>query len=133
MRSLYIVKKMEYTEQQKEYHYRYLVDTIQFLLNKQRITEDWMEEHKVSIMKYRSAFMDDLKYINPEITNLGFREACRESDPLLTKLVNSIIKKGTFDTNTYLIFCQKIKFIVDFISNYYPETSLENLVAQMKI
>jgi hypothetical protein len=124
---------MEYTEEQKEYHYRYLVQTIQFLLNKERITEDWMEEHKKSIMKYRREFMDDLKYMNVEITNLGFRQACTDADPLLNKLVNSIIKKGTFDVNTYLIFCQKIKFIVDFVSNYYPEASLENLVAQMKI
>lgn len=124
---------MNYTDEEKIQHYRYLVATIQFLVNNERITEDWMEEHKRKIMGYRREWMDNLKYMNTEIDDTDFRQACEDAEPLLSKLVNSIIKQGTFDTRTYLVFCQKIKFMVDFVWEHYPESSLDLLMDQLKI
>lgn len=124
---------MSYTESERIQHYDYLIDTIQFLSNNNRITEDWMEEHKKAIMNYRKVWMDNLGYMNPEITDSEFRLMCQEAELLLSKLVNSIIKKGTFDTKSYLLFCEKIKFMVNFVCEYYPETSLEKLLSEMSI
>lgn len=124
---------MVYTKEEREQHYQYLLDTIQFLTNNGRITEDWMEEHKRVIMNYRREWMDDLKYMNSEIKHPDFRQVCQDAEPLLSKLVNTIIKQGTFHVQTYLVFCQKIKFMVDFVSQYYPEAELDILLGQMKI
>lgn len=124
---------MPYTDEEKQQHYQYLLDTIQFLTNNGRITEDWMEDHKRSIMTYRREYMDDMKYVNSEVKDLKFREAAIDAETLLSKLVNSIIKKGTFDKKQYLMFCQTIIFMVDFLNEHYPEASLEALLSEMKI
>lgn len=124
---------MKYTDEERSQHYCYLLETIEFLTNNGRITEDWMEEHKKTIMTYRREYLDDLKYVNQEINDPEFRRACQEAEPLLSKLVNTIIKQGTFHVQTYLVFCQKIKFMVDFVNEYYPEAELDVLISQMKI
>ena len=124
---------MEYTDEEKRTHYQILIDTIQFLSNNGRVTEDWMEEHKKLIMKYRRAYMEDMKYVNSEIQDSEFREAAREAEALLSKMVNTIIKQGTFNLQTYLLFCKKINFMVDFVSTYYPESEIESLLSEMKI
>ena len=124
---------MSYTTEEKHKHYQILIDTIQFLSNNGRVTEDWMEEHKKWIMTYRREYMDDMKYVNPEIQEPEFRQTAIETELLLSKLVNSIIKTGTFNTKTYLMFCNKIKFMIHYVMDYYPESEIDSLLSEMKI
>jgi hypothetical protein len=118
-----------YSDTEKYQNYMQIVNTLKFFENNGHITEDWMEEHKWIIEKWRD-WIDDYCLINREITEKGFRKACCEAETLISYLIKSIRTTKTFDTKVYLILLHRMKYICD---NLFTPDELENLMNNMTL
>lgn len=101
--------------------------TTQYLDHGGRITEDWMEDHKKLILKYRSWFTD-YGNVNLDITEPGFRKCCAEVEELLSHLARSIWSEKTFDVNVYHNFVKHMYQIVETINTDDEMTMLLSML-----
>lgn len=81
--------------------------TVTFLTNGGRVTEDWMEEHVKHIVKYSEIFYK-FSEMNPEIEDPEFRHMAVECETILTNLINYIDTYGSFDIDDYLLLNQNM-------------------------
>lgn len=93
----------EYSDDERYTNYKFLENTIRHVRNQERITEDWMEEHKARIIAYRE-FWHDMTRLNPEIKEYWFRALAVEAETLLTLLYEEILETKTFLVETYHAF-----------------------------
>jgi hypothetical protein len=108
----------ELTYEQKSYNYCRLVETIQFIEEEGRITEDWMEDHKTVIYEYRNAFPNSLKTLNPEFKNKEFRLLASQADVLLNSLTTSIEYEQSFKVGQYHKLLQRLLRMLEIISSH---------------
>jgi hypothetical protein len=93
----------EYSDGERYTNYKFLENTIRHVRNQERITEDWMEDHKSRIVKYRE-FWHDMSRLNPEIKEYWFRALAVEAETLLTLLYEEILETKTFTVESYHAF-----------------------------
>lgn len=118
-----------YSDTEKYQNYMQIVNILKFFENNGHITEDWMEENKWIIEKWRD-WINDYSEINAEVTEVSFRKACNEAETLISYLIKSIRTTKTFDTRVYHILVTKIKYICDTL---FTEDEIEGLMNSMTL
>ena len=118
-----------YSDNERYQNYMQIVNTLNFFENNGHITEDWMEENKWIIEKWRD-WIDDYSQINSEVNEKAFRKACSEIETLISYLIKSIRATKTFDTKVYYILLQKMKYICD---NLFTAAEMEELMNSMSL
>ena len=104
-----------YTEDERVKNFDILLDALK-TMEGGKITEDWMEEHKLRIWLYRSWFTN-LSVVNYENRDPQYRAAANIGEECLSKLVQNIKSYGTFDVPTYLKLSTNMKFMVEYHLN----------------
>ena len=103
---------MAYSEDEKANNFRKVLDTIQYIRNGGRITEDWMTEHKRVILYYRD-FFGDFNLMNPECKNRRFRMLAEDTELVLNHLVSEIHETGYFSVDMYLKLNSNLKRMME--------------------
>lgn len=93
-------------------NYLRIVETIRTLESGDRLTEDWFEEHKGHILKYREQFINFAK-INEDVEESEFRTKAVEVETILCSLVHEIRFRRTFNTKVYLILNRHLKELTE--------------------
>jgi hypothetical protein len=93
-------KGMDYSDEEKRSNYEFLMNAIRHIERQERITEDWMEEHKDRILVYRD-FWPDLSRLNPDVSEYKFRAWAVEVETLLSSLCEDIRVYKTFSVPDY--------------------------------
>ena len=119
---------MAFTDHQKFEHYQDLSRAINTIVT-QRITEDWMEEHKQKIRLYRDYFFD-LSLINAEVKDKTFRRVAWEAELMLKHLDEEVTRDKTFTTRLYLSLNQHLVYIVEY---FLEKDELEEILSRMTI
>lgn len=91
---------MNYSTEEKQSNYEFLMNAIRHVERGDRITEDWMEEHKDRILLYRG-FWPDMSRLNPDIKDHNFRACAVEVETLLESLCGDIRTYKTFSVPDY--------------------------------
>lgn len=115
--------------QRPEENYRELVATIEFLNSKKRITEDWMEEHKQIIFKYREAF-PNVAQANEEVKDREFRNIANQAELLLADLMREIKLTRYFTVEDYYHLCMCFYKLCHIL---YTEDELEQMMNSMSL
>jgi hypothetical protein len=121
----------EYIDMYSSPHENYLrlLQTIETIEGGARLTEDWYEEHKEHIEKYRDVFPNFHK-VNEDIEADEFRKKANEGEILLSNLVNEIQLRKTFNVRIYLALNKKLKELCEFI---WGEDELLNMLGRMSM
>jgi hypothetical protein len=117
------------TSEQRYRNYKLLLDTHEFFLNGGRITEDWLEEHKLYILRYRSWY-SDYTTMNDEVEDENFRRICRDVETILSHLVMQIDKTNTYDPKVYKILNEYLKNMCECL---FSEEELNDLMNNMRL
>ena len=117
------------TSEQRYRNYKLLLDTNEFFLNGGRITEDWLEEHKVYILRYRSWY-SDYTTMNDEVEDENFRKICRDVETILSYLVMQIDKTNTYDPKVYKILNEYLKNMCECL---FSDDELNELMNNMRL
>jgi hypothetical protein len=117
------------TSEQRYRNYKLLLDTHEFFLNGGRITEDWLEEHKVYILRYRSWY-SDYTTMNDEVEDENFRKICRDVETILSYLVMQIDKTNTYDPKVYKILNEYLKNMCECL---FSDDELNELMNNMRL
>jgi len=91
---------MEYSPEEKQTNYEFMTEAIRHVERGERITEDWMEEHKDRILLYRE-FWPDISRLNPDVKEHNFRSWAVEVETLLQGLCSDIKTYKTFSVPDY--------------------------------
>ena len=116
-----------FDEERRQQNYAILINTISFLENDGRITEDWMEENKDRITLYRECFEDFTK-INPEIQDPRFRAIAEETEVIMSWLYMEVIRNHTF---TVSIFLELNRHLMALITGLCDDSDLSNMFQNM--
>lgn len=101
------------TELERINNYKEIVETINYIKSQEfRLTEDWLEEHKERIMKYRDWF-PSYNLIDPEVEDETFRRKCQETETLMAQLADCVKRQAVFSIKFYLILLEHIKWLID--------------------
>jgi len=119
----------DYTDEEREYNFLTVVSAVDFIRNKKRVTEDWLEEQKKHVMRLRNAF-PYIHALHMEIQDSEFRKFAYQSEMLLQDLVVSIRFKYDFDLSKYLKLCENLLGMIKFI---YEEKELEDAMKKMEL
>ena len=119
---------MEYTENQKFQNFQRLVNAIETIEN-DKITEDWMEEHKDVITLYRD-WVFDYSLVNENIEDPTFRGMASSVEKLLTHLLRQVYEDRSFDPSVYLIMCRAMLFLVEYTME---KDELSDFMARMTL
>jgi len=120
---------MGLSEEQKYENYLQIIRNLQFIENDSRITEDWMEDNKWLILRYRD-WIEDFTVVNSEIEDPEFRKKCRDTETILQYLCHSIHTQKTFDPKTYLILLRHLKYICESV---FTDDEMEHLMSAMSL
>lgn len=110
-------------------NYCRLKRTATFLSNGGNVTEDWVEEHKLHILKYSEIF-SNISKVNEEITDATFRNIAKESATLLENLLQSLKTRNTFNIKFYMMLNQHMAKLCEYI---FTEDELEFCMSKMSI
>lgn len=110
-------------------NYLRVLETIQTLETNTRLTEDWYEEHKQHILKYRDYF-SNFGTINQEVEDREFRTKARDIEVILSSLVHEVKSRKLFNVKTYLILNKLLKEIVEFL---WSEEDLASMIEKMSM
>lgn len=110
-------------------NYCRLQRTVTFLTNGGRVTEDWMEEHRLHILKYREMF-PNFAETNEDIKDSDFRKTAQEAEVLLANLVQSIKVNRFFNVRFYLLLNQHMIKMCNYI---FTEDELELCMSKLTI
>ena len=128
MESLYIDDdEDEYSDKYK--NYIRLQETVTFLKNGGRVTEEWMEEHRRHILAYRETF-PNFAEINEEVTDPTFRKVAQETEVLLTNLIESIRMNRFFNVKFYRMLNEHM---IELCEHFFTEEELEFCMSKMSI
>jgi hypothetical protein len=118
-----------FTEEQKYQNYLQLIRAIRFIENRERITEDWMEDNKSTILRWRD-WIEDFTTLNAEVEDETFRKKCRDAETIMQYLCHSIRTQKTFDPKTYLIFLHHVKYICDTL---FTDAEMEEMMSMLSM
>jgi hypothetical protein len=110
-------------------NYLRLLNTIEQLESGARLTEDWYEEHKQCILKYRDVFPNFTK-VNEEMTDSTFRKKAIETETILSSLVHEIYSTKLFTARTYLLLNKRMKELCEII---WGEDELLEMLGRMSM
>jgi len=110
-------------------NYCRLQRTVTFLTNGGRVTEEWMEEHRLHILKYNEMF-PNFSQTNLEIKDSEFRKTAQNAEVLLTNLVQSISTNRFFNVRFYLMLNQHM---IKLCQHIFTEDELELCMSKMSI
>lgn len=110
-------------------NYLRLLTTIKEIESGVRLTEDWFEEHKEHILKYREVF-PNFKKVNEDMHEQEFRTKANETETLLSNLVNEIQSQNIFTTKVYLLLNKRMKELCEII---WGEDELLEMLGQMRL
>jgi len=113
--------EVELTDDQKYSNYVRLLETIKYIGEGNRITEDWMDEQMLIIQGYKIAFPLSFRVLNPEIKDKEFRIKAEQADVLLNSLITSIQHEKTFKVGHYYMLLQRLLDMLHHISQYYSD------------
>lgn len=116
-----------YTDPAENY-YR-VQQTVTFLQNSGRVTEEWMEEHRRHILKYYDTF-PNFSQINQEIDDPDFRKTAQETEVLLASLVQGIRINRFFNVKFYLMLNEHMLKMIQYI---FTEDELEAFMSKLSI
>lgn len=103
---------MALTDTQRYTNYIQLIKTIEFLDKRGRITEDWMEEHKIRILHYR-VLIPNFSLLNEDVVESEFRYKCEETEEMMRYNCEAIHTHHTFDVRVYYAMLSNMKYICD--------------------
>jgi hypothetical protein len=103
-------EEVMFTDEQKNENWLQVFNAIQFLENGGRITEDWMEEQKYHILKWRD-WIPNFSTMNSEVEESEFRAQCLHAEETMQNLVTMIKETKTFNTDAYLCLLKSIDYI----------------------
>lgn len=95
-------------------NYLRLVNTIETIESGVRLSEDWFEEHKHHIFKYREVF-PSFDTINEDFQDTAFRRKAAETETILSNLVQEIQVTGVFTPRVYLLLNRRMKEMCELI------------------
>ena len=110
-------------------NYCRLQRTVTFLTNGGIVTEEWMEEHRLHILKYNEMF-PNFSQTNLEIRDPEFRKTAQNAEVLLTNLVQSISTNRFFNVRFYLMLNQHM---IKLCQHIFTEDELELCMSKMSI
>lgn len=110
-------------------NYLRLLNTVETLETGVRLSEDWYEEHKTHILKYRDVFMD-FSTVNQEIHDESFRKKAIETETILSSLVHEVKTRGIFTVKMYLLLNKHMKALCEFI---HGEDELLEMLGRMRM
>jgi hypothetical protein len=110
-------------------NYCRLQRTVTFQTNGGRVTEEWMEEHRLHILKYNEMF-PNFSQTNLEIRDPEFRKTAQNAEVLLTNLVQSISTNRFFNVRFYLMLNQHM---IKLCQHIFTEDELELCMSKMSI
>jgi len=110
-------------------NYCRLQRTVTFLTTGGRVTEEWMEEHRLHILKYHVMF-PNFSQTNEEIDDPDFRKIAHESEILLSNLVQSIRINRFFNVKFYLMLNQHMLKMCQVI---FTEDELQLCMSKLSI
>jgi hypothetical protein len=108
-------------------NYLRLISVIQLIESGARVTEDWVEEHKQHILKYRDAF-PNFRKVNEEMDDSDFRRKADETEVILSNLVHEVITRKTFTVKLYLLLNKRMKELCEII---WGEDELSDMLGRM--
>lgn len=117
------------SENQKHKNYLEIMEAIGHLKNGSRITEDWMEENKQIILKWRD-WVDNYAIVNSEVSDREFRKNCSNIEVLLQHLCSTIKYTGSFDVKIYAILLDNMKNICEYL---FTDQELDELMKDMSL
>lgn len=119
---------------QRENNYLELVAAIQYLDRNGRLTEDWLEDSRRLIRKYR-IWWPNMRFINEEILELNFRKICGEAEVLLAELMRGVHANDFVNVKLYAMFLKKLKTIIDRVipDDQKDLSGLEDLMAKLGV
>lgn len=122
------------TENQRENNYLELVGAIEYLKRNGRLSEDWLEDSRALIRKYR-VWWPNMAFMNPEIQDKDFRKMCGEAELLLAELMRGVQSNDFVNVKLFGIFLNKVKLIIDHVIPDKDKdlSGLEDLMAKLGV
>jgi hypothetical protein len=117
------------TENQKFKNYLEITESIGHIKNGSRITEDWMEQNKEIILKWRD-WIENYALINPEVNDRDFRKKCSDIEVLLQHLCSTIKYTKTFEVKIYAVLLNYMKEICEYL---FSDNELDELMGNMSM
>lgn len=110
-------------------NYLRLLTTIKEIESGTRLSEDWFEEHKHHILKYRDVF-PDFHRINEDLQDKTFRTKANETETILSNLINEVEIYKTFTPKLYLLLNKHMKQLCEII---WGEDELLEMLGRMQM
>lgn len=92
-----------------------------------RLTEDWFEEHRQHILKYRDVF-PNFREVNEDTQDHRFRNKAEETEIILSNLVHEIQVKYIFTPKLYLLLNKHMKELCEIL---WGEEELLEMLGRM--
>jgi hypothetical protein len=108
-------------------NYYRLLTAIKDIESGTRITEDWLEEHKQHIFKYREVF-PNFRKVNDDMHDLEFRKKADETEIILSNLIHEIQTRNIFTPRMYLLLNKRLKELCELI---WGEDELLEMMGKM--
>jgi chemotaxis regulatin CheY-phosphate phosphatase CheZ len=118
-----------YSDTEKYQNYMQIINALKHIETGQRITEDWMEDNKWLIEKWRD-WIDDYSTINSDMQSRDFRKLCSETETIMQYLIRSIRSTKTFDVKVYTLLLRHMKKICDTI---FSDKEMEDLMEMLSM
>ena len=117
------------SDSEKYKNYLEIANGIRYIENGGRITEDWMEESKLVIAKWRS-WISDFSTVNPDREDKEFRDAATQCEVAMTYLCKEIAENSYVDVNMYANLLISMKKMCDCI---FSDDELDDLMKMMSM
>lgn len=119
----------EISDAQRHQNYLELLKAIEYLENGGRVTEDWTEDSKQYIRKWRQ-WIPDFNVVNDEREDGEFRKVCSETETIMKYLHATLDRTGYVDPKLYLLLLQHMKKILDMLES---DEEFAELLSSMKM
>jgi len=110
-------------------NYLRLLTAIKDIESGARLTEDWFEEHKQHILKYRDTF-PNFRKVNEEMDDPDFRKKADETETILSNLVSEVKSRSTFTVKLYHLLNKRMKELCELI---WGEDELLEMLGRMSM
>ena len=105
----------EITDAQRHQNYLELINAIKYMEDGGRVTEDWSDEGKKYVRKWRE-WIPDFSNINEEREDVTFRKVCNETETIMKYVHGTIVRSNYLDPKLYLLLLQHMRKMIDLIT-----------------
>lgn len=120
---------MELDDDEKQANYQALIDSINYIRDGKRITEDWITEQVKYLNVCRDVFPDMTK-MNVEISEKRWRGMAQDCELMLSQLLWEHSESKTISVPIYLRFCETIKRMLEY---YATDDDLTDSINSMSM